>query len=124
MADAAPWDVDGYFVGTVQGFPVNAIFRFRGDAQGGVTEVDVHAENDPDYQSTVSRAPAIEQMREHVIQQLHRARQVCDEQTAADPALPTSARSPITYLHDYQHSDRAAQAGSPDPPAAGQARSG
>ena len=103
MAAEDRWDVDGYFVGTVDGLPVNAIFQFR--THDGKTTVLVHSEHDPDYQSTVSQSPAIEQMAEYITQQLHRARRF--PSAAPGPVPTTSAGCRITSLHDYRDRDRA-----------------
>lgn len=99
----SPWDVDGYFVGTVQGVPVNCRYQFR--TRHGLTEVLIHEEGDTQRQSTVSRNPLIAEMALHVIQEFHCARSRALD--VSDPVPPTIPTCQITLLHDYLHADRA-----------------
>jgi hypothetical protein len=79
---STPWDVEGLFVGTVEGVPVNCRFQFR-TTETGLTEVWVHRDGDPHHQSTISRSPSIHDMALHVIQEFHAARRTSASRSVA-----------------------------------------
>ena len=116
-AEDSSWDIDGYFIGTVQGQPVNAMFKFR--TRAGRTEVKVHDALDPGRQSAVSHGPLVEAMAEHVIREFHSARARSAAQRALDPAPPMTGECRITLLHDYRCRDQSSPAAPPVTPASG-----
>jgi hypothetical protein len=116
---STPWDAEGWFIGTVQGEPVNCLFQFR-TSDTGLTEVWVRRDGDATRQSTISRSPDLAQMAEHVIQEFHFARRTSACRSADDPAAPTSAECQVVSLHDYLHRDRADEDTAPPPLAMGQ----
>src|SRR5690349_8706513 len=105
MPSTKVWDVDGWFVGTVEGHPVNCEYRF--DRSSGRVEVQINAPGDDERQSAVSHSPLMRSMAEHVIQEFHCARQMAGpEPVASDPVPATSERCRLTFLHDYQQPGR------------------
>jgi hypothetical protein len=96
-----PWDVEGWFVGTVHGEAVNCKFQFRvGDT--GLTEIWVREEHDVTRQSTISRSPDIASMAHHVILEFQHAAEVALVPNAADPVPPRASECQVTFLHDYR----------------------
>ena len=104
------WDVDGYFVGTVQDQPVNCRYRFR--VREGRTEVQIGEEN---RQIAVSLDPLMEAMARHLISEFHFSRKLA-ACPAVGPDRPTTEGCRITLLHDYRCRDQIGSATSPPAP--------
>jgi hypothetical protein len=116
-----PWDVEGWFVGTVHGEAVNCQVQFR--TKGELTEVCVHAAGNASRQSAVSHSPDLASMARHVIQEFQDVRQSAGHSVVAGPAASTSGESRIVSLHDYLGRDQLHQSAVEDTLAGDQVRS-
>jgi hypothetical protein len=108
MPAGSSWNIDGRFFGTVDGLPVNCRIRCRTNAETGITEIWVHAEDDETRQSTVSRSPDVQQMSEHIRQEFHAARPV-DADAEPCPAQQSSETGRVVSLIDYLQRGRTAR---------------
>lgn len=98
------WNVDGVFVGSVEGEPVNCRLRLRILEHG--TEVWIKAIG-VNRESITSRAPEVRQFIEHAIREFHCAAQ--DARCAANLEPPTIAAPRLTLFPADRVRDR------PDP---------
>lgn len=109
---ATPWDVDGYFSGTVEGEPVNCRLRVRLTENG--TEVWVKAIGDTEHESAVSHSPMVHGFAEWAITQFHQAR-AYGASSAVDPAPPIDEESRLIRFPVDRALDRSLVAASARP---------
>lgn len=114
---AGSWNIDGVFMGTVEGEPVNCRLRMRLLPHG--TEVWIKAVG-VNRESCVSRAPEVRQIAEFAIHEFRCAAQ--DATTAPDPVPPILAGPHLTYFPGCHDRDRAVPALQSDVPGPDHAR--
>ena len=107
------WHLDGIFVGTVEGEPVNCRVRMRLLEHG--TELWIKAIG-VNRESSVSRSPEVRQLAEAAIHEFHCAAR--DGAAGSGPGLPSPEAPRLTYFpgcHDPSRALPSLQCDVPDP---------